>query len=121
MRVLEKNTIQIVVLVVGIFMGSVVPLAAFSPTFIVGTSAEYSDYSEHNSALWYDLYGIGNWRTAFGGGGYASLNGNAALEYNSQSEATQDEENLNVTVGLPFPGGSMLFETGFNSTLDNSS
>src|SRR6056297_1183898 len=121
MRVLEKNTIQIVVLVVGIFMGSVVPLAAFSPTFIVGTSAEYSDYSEYNSTMWYDLYGLGSWRSAFDGGGYVSLNGNAALEYNSQSKATQDEENFNAAVGLPFPGGSILFEAGFNSALDNSS
>lgn len=121
LRALERNSIQIVGLVVGIFMGSLVPLAAFSPTFIVGTSAEYLDYSENNPAIWYDLYGIGSWRTAFDGGGYASLNGNATIEYNSRSGLTQDEENLNTAVGLPFPGGSMLFEAGFNSSLDNSS
>ncbi|MDZ7794512.1 MAG: hypothetical protein U5P10_12720 [Spirochaetia bacterium] len=121
MSVLENKFMQVIALVVGVFMVSVVPLAAFSPTFIVGTSAEYSDYSEYNSTIWYDLYGIGSWRTAFDGGGYAALNGNATLEYNPQSGVTQDEENLDVAVGLPFTGGTMLFETGFNSTLDNSS
>ncbi|MFO7731253.1 MAG: hypothetical protein R6V86_10875 [Spirochaetia bacterium] len=121
MRVLENKSMQIIVLIVGVFMGSIVPLAAFSPTYIVGTSAEYSDYSETDSTMWYDLYGIGSWRTAFDGGGYASLNGNAALEHNSHREVTQDEENLNAAVGLPFPGGSMLIETGFNSTLESSS
>ncbi|MCF7914328.1 MAG: hypothetical protein K9L66_04090 [Spirochaetaceae bacterium] len=119
--VLEKRFIQIIALVAGVFMGSAMPLAAFSPTFIVGTSAEYSDYSEYDSTMWYDVYGIGSWRTAFDGGGYASLNGNATLEYNPQSEVTQDEENIDAAVGLPFLGGSMLIETGFNSTLDNSS
>src|SRR6056297_3969784 len=121
MSVHENKSIQLFVLAVGVFIGSVVPLAAFSPTFIVGTSAEYSDYSEYNSTMWYDLYGLGSWRSAFDGGGYVSLNGNAALEYNSQSKATQDEENFNAAVGLPFPGGTILIETGFNSTLDNSS
>ena len=121
MSVHENKSIQLFVLAVGVFIGSVVPLAAFSPTFIVGTSAEYSDYSEYNSTIWYDLYGLGSWRTAFDGGGYASLNGNATLEHNPRSGETQDEENLNAAVGLPLSGGSLLFEAKFNSTLDDSS
>lgn len=98
------------------------PLAAFSPTFLLGSSAELITSSGSSNDLWWDLYGIGSWRTAFNSGSYLAIDGDLLVErLVSDSDKLQDEESLHAEYGLPMLGGRSVFETSLYSSLRDAS
>ncbi len=96
------------------------PLFAYPPTFLIGSSAEYSDSSEYDGEIWYDVYGMGEWRTILEPGGYFSIDGKTSLAYSDVDGGTvRDDESINAELGLRAPGGEVELRAGLDSSLDD--
>jgi len=104
---------SLLLILVALFYAAV-PVFAFPPTFILGSSLEY------NNQFWYGIYGVGSWRSTLAEGGYAALSGNFSAKY-SQYEGglLRDSEYLQGSLGFPVPAGTLLIESGLSSSLDD--
>ena len=95
-------------------------LYAFSPTLLAGTSLEHITYSEADSALWYQAYGAGSWRTALYESGYLSVTGDAQLLYTEQNGGRfGDSESVQLTYGVLEDRRSTILEIGLDSSIDD--